>query len=207
MIQKHILAYEDFINENQATLFGNMDEYIDRFKNVPGFTVGETLARVSGTPDEFPDIDSKGNWRTAGWNYSSLRSYTNNEFKSVKEVLDLYTKEVFGSNKKEWTATNLRKPSTLFDFNKKDRTVAFEKPGLGIIFLYCWDGSQDRHDKYTFQVKGMFMNTDQSWGAIDKFPEVKVQIDDIFTRKNIGKEELKAMNDYIKTRYIDGRGY
>lgn len=207
-MSKVVLSYENFINESQSTLFGNMDEYIDRFKNVPGFEVGEYLPRVAGTPNEFPEIDSKGNWKTDGWNYTSIRTYTQNEFKNSKEVLNLFLDKVIGPNKKEWKATNLRKPNNAFDFQKKDLTVAMEKPGLGIIFFYCWDAAGDTtrtrsSTPYKFQIRGMFLNAEQYWGDIEKYPVVKTQLDDIFASNRMDDAAYKAIIRYIENRYMN----
>lgn len=203
-----VLSYEKFINESQGALFGDMDEYIDRFKNIPGFKVGELLPRVAGTPAEFPEIDSKGNWRTDGWNYTSIRTYTQEGFKNSKEVLNLFLDKVIGPNKKEWKTTNLRKPNAAFDFQKKDLTVAMEKPGLGIIFFYCWDASGDSsrfHSStpYTYQIQGMFLNAEQSWGDIQKYPAIKTQLDDIFSSNRMDDAAYKAIIRYIENRYMD----
>jgi hypothetical protein len=207
-MKNRIPTIEDFANEqaiNEAAgLFGDMETYIARFKNVQGFETGETLAHVSGGPDEFPELDSKLNWKKDGWNYTSVRRYSglNSGFKDAKEILDLFTKEVIGPNKKEWKATNVRKAGFLMKDNKGDRTIAFEHPALGFIFLYVWDSRTNRFssDKTDFQIQGYFMNAEQYWGNIEKYPQLKVMTDDILDAAKDDDAKLKAVVDYIKNK-------
>lgn len=206
-MKQRISTLDDFINE-AATLFGDMEDYIKRFQSIPGFVAGETLYRVAGTPDEFPELDAKGDWRKDGWNYTSIRMYTDKPFKDAKEVLELCYSTVIKPNKKEWTYTNIRKPNSIFNFNKKDKTFALMHPALGFIFFYVLDNSTDwsrgRHgvmQNATYQVQGMFMNTERSWGEISNYPELFQQADDLVTAMRGDVKKAKAVVQFIKNKF------
>ena len=193
---KHIKIFENFISE-EATLFGDMNDYIDRFKSAEGWRVGEESKRVAGTPDEFPEVDAKGNWRKDGWNYTSIRSYApGDKFKSSTEILDFFKNIVISPNKKEWTLSNIRKPNSIFDFNKKDKTMVFEHPALGFIFLYVWDPSTDNSRK-EWQIKAMFMNAKSYRGSISNIEGLNDKIDSIVNDKTAAD----AVIDYLKSKY------
>lgn len=205
---KHIQNFDTFINEG-LTLFGDMDDYVDKFSHMSDFKTGEILPHVSGTPKEFPDVDSKGNWRTDGWNYTLVRSYTAHNFKTARDVLKFCYDNVIAPNKKEWIATNVRKPDTLFSMNKNDVFQAYEKPGLGFIFFTVFDNSTDysreRHapiEKSTYQVQGMFMNAETYMGEIEKYPQLKAGIDDLMQSIKHNDKAIEALINYIKTYYF-----
>ncbi|MCK9574626.1 MAG: hypothetical protein WC979_01835 [Candidatus Pacearchaeota archaeon] len=206
---RRIPTIEDFALNESATLFGDMDVYINRFNKAPGFNQGEVVPRCAGTPDEFREIDTKGNWKTDGWNYTSIRLYTTEAYKNGKEVVDVLTNLVIAPNKKEWTPSKIIKNKQYTDTT----VVCFEHPALGFIFFRVWDyttGKSRGFGEYKdtkFQVQGFFMNGTSSWGKIDAWPQLKVMADDLADACKHEPKALIAVADYIKSRYIPNNMY
>jgi hypothetical protein len=175
-----------------------MQDYIDRFKSMQNFAVGEELAKVSGVPSEYGGVKTSGNWKDSGWAYTSIRTYITESgvFKDAKAVIKAVEAAVIGPNKKEWKALGV----TPAGRGKGDFEVAYEHPGLGVIFFKVWS-KQNYYDKYEFQVQGYFMNGETYWGKIESYPDLKNKIDDMMSGLKFDDNMYKAMADYVKDRY------
>jgi len=193
---KNVHTFESFLNESQTSLFGSQAPYIERFKSIRDFRVGEELPTVAGTPSEFEGVDLRGDWKKDGWAYTSVRIYTDTVFKNSKEVISLIEKQVIGPNSKEWTKIGV-KPA----YFKGDLQAAYQHPALGIIFFNVWNGKNDRSRNYDYQVQGYFMNGETSWGNIEKYPDAKAAVDSMMSNLKIDSKGIDYMIEYLKTRY------
>lgn len=222
---KNIKLFESFNLLNEAkNLFGDMDEYKERFKAMEGFAFSKESERTSGIPRVFPELDLKDNGPKDGWNYMTLRAYCNEtpnranrdqsaiefgaKFENTKELLDFVITKVIGPNKKEWKATTVRKSAYKSKDNKNDKLIAFQHPALGFIVFNVVDSTFDRRGyragtndgpEYRFQVIAYFMNDKKYVGDISKHDDLDKKTDDMLA--GLSKEQIKAVWSYIKQKH------
>ena len=222
---KNIKLFESFNLLNEAkNLFGDMDEYKERFKAMEGFAFSKNSEQTSGVPKVFPELDLKDNPSKDGWNYMTLRAYCNEnpssanrnqsaiefgaKFKDTKELLDFVTSKVMGPNKKEWKATTIRKSAYKSKDNKNDKIIAFQHPALGFIIFNVVDSIFDRRGyrngvndgpTYRFQVMAYFMVDKKYVGDISKHDDLDKKTDAMLA--GLSKEQIKAVWSYIKQKH------
>lgn len=223
---KNIKLFESYIAMNEdKTLFGDIDEYKERFTSMEGFTFAKPEGPTAAIPNHFPELDLKSDTSKYGWNYTTLRAYRNEDpssvnkeaprnqgaiefgakFENTKELLDFVIDKVIGPNKKEWKASTVRKSSYKTSDNKNDKYVAFQHPALGFIIFGVVDSALTRRSyksgpsEYRFQVMAYFMNEKKHVGKISNYSDLDKKVDNMLD--GLDPEEVKAVWNYIKQKH------